>query len=84
MEEILLVEFEIDPGATIGNDPRVVEDLSSRVGFDLILIKKDPRGAMKLADDHPFRTVDDEGPVFCHQRDFTKIDLLLFDRLDAS
>ncbi len=34
---------------------------------------------MKLADDHPFRTIHDEGAVFGHQRDLTEIDLLLLD-----
>ena len=34
---------------------------------------------MKLAHDDPLGPVDDEGPVFGHERDLAKVDLLLLD-----
>ena len=67
MEKIFLIEFEIDPGSPIGDDPGIVKDLSPRMGLDLILIKKDTRRTMELADDDPLCSVDDEGPVLRHQ-----------------
>src|SRR4030043_513716 len=76
-------EFEIDPGPAVGGDSGIVEDLPSRVGLDLILIEKDARRTVELADDDPLRPVDDEGSILCHERDFTKINLLLLHRLDA-
>jgi hypothetical protein len=66
IEEIFLVKFKIDPRAAIGNDASIVEDLSPGMGFDLILIKKDARRTMELADDHPFCPIDNECPIFSH------------------
>ena len=37
---------------------------------------------MELGDDDALGTIDDEGTVFRHQRDLTKVDLLLFDITD--
>ena len=38
---------------------------------------------MKLADDDPLCSVDDERPVFRHEGNLTEIDFLLFDGFDA-
>jgi hypothetical protein len=83
MEEIFLIEFEVNPRSTVRDDTGIIEDLSATMGFDLILIKKDSWGAVKLADDDPLCPVHNKRPIFCHERDFTKIDFLFFDRLDA-
>ncbi len=83
IEKIFLIEFEIDPGSPIRNNAGVVEELPPGMRFDLVLIKKDPGGAMELADDHPFRPIDNECPILRHQGNFTEIDLLLLHRLDA-
>ncbi|EKD22007.1 MAG: hypothetical protein ACD_87C00215G0004 [uncultured bacterium] len=38
---------------------------------------------MQLADNDPLRPVDDEGAIFGHQRDLTKVDFLLLDVPDG-
>jgi len=48
------------------------------------MIEKDPRRAMQLAYDYPFRTVDDKRTILCHQGNFAKINLLLFYVTDLS
>jgi len=48
------------------------------------MVKKDPRRTVKLTDDHPLCSVDDEGPVVGHQRNLAEIDLLFFDVPDGS
>jgi hypothetical protein len=83
MEKIFLIEFEVNPRSAVGDDTGIIEDLSATMGFDLILIKKDSWGAVKLADDDPLCPVHNKCPIFCHERDLTKINFLFFDRLDA-
>src|SRR5512136_2392465 len=83
VKEIFLIKFEVNPRSTVGNDPCIIENFPATVGLDLILIKKDSWGTMKLTDDHPLRSVHNKGSVLCHKRDFAKIDFLFFDRLDA-
>ncbi len=47
--------------------------------FTLVVIEKNTGRPVKLADHNPLGTVDDEGSPVCHERNITKIDLLLLD-----
>ena len=82
VEDVFMVEIEIEPGPPVGNDPGVVQNLAARMGLTLVVIEKDPGRAVQLADDDPLGSVDDEGTVFGHQRNFAEIDLLLLDIAD--
>ena len=48
------------------------------MGFALVMVKKHPRRAMQLADDHPFGSVNDEGSLLGHQRYRAKVNFLFF------
>jgi hypothetical protein len=67
---LLLVVLELHPRASIRDDLRQ-EGPWSRLG------EEDSGGAMQLADDDAFRTVDDEGAGIRHQRDVAEVDLFL-------
>ena len=62
IQKILGIEFQIQPGTPDGNDPGRVDQFSAGQGFPLVVIKKYTRRTVKLADDDPFRTVDDNVP----------------------
>ena len=47
-----------------------------------VMLKKDARRAVQLGNNDPFRTIDDEGTISRHQRDFPHVDFLLLDLLD--
>ena len=50
----------------------------------LVMVEKDPRRPVELADDNPLRAVDNESPVVGHQRHLAEIDFLFLHIADAS
>ena len=54
------------------------------MGLSFVMFEENSRGAVQLTDYYPFGAVHHERSVLRHQSNFTKIDLLLFDILDAS
>ncbi len=82
VHDVLDVEFEIQPGATIGDDPRRKQQLARRVGLALVVIEKHAGGAMQLRNDDPLGAVDDEGAVIGHQRQLTHVNFVFLDILD--
>ena len=86
MDDVLGVEFEIEPGAAIGNDARREQELARGMGLALVVVEEDARRAVHLGDDDTLGPVDDEGAVRSHERHVAHIDILLldvFDRLGA-
>ncbi len=81
-EQVLVVELEVEPGATVGDHAGVEELLARRVGLALVVVEEDAGRPVKLGDDDALGAVDDEGPVLGHQRDLTEVDLLLLDVAD--
>ncbi len=79
VEQVLRVELEVQPGAAVGDDPRLVEELARGVGLALVVVEEDAGAAVQLADDDALGPVDDEGTVLRHQGDLTEVDLLLLD-----
>ncbi|MNF47683.1 hypothetical protein D3C84_288900 [compost metagenome] len=80
---VLRVELEVQPGATVRNDPRGVQQLARTVSLATVVIEEHARGAVQLGDDDALGTVDDEGTVLGHQGDFPHVDFLLLDVLDC-
>ena len=80
---ILRIEFEVEPGAAIGNNPSAVEQLPGGVGLAPIMVEEHPGGTVQLGNNDPLRTVDDEGAVLRHHGHFAHVDFLLFDFLDG-
>src|SRR5262249_728764 len=73
VKQVLLVVFKLDPRAAIRNDLRDVQCAA---------LEEDARRAMKLRNDHALGTVDDEGAVVSHQRDFAEEDFFFLDVAD--
>src|SRR5436190_2882552 len=84
VEDVLGVEFEVDPRAAVGDDARRVEELAAGVRLPLVVVEEHAWRAMELRDDHPLSPVDHERPVAGHERDLAEVDLLLLDVLDGA
>src|SRR5690606_23691607 len=79
---VLRVELEVQPGTAVGNDARGVQQLAGAVGLATVVVEEHTRGTVQLGNDHPLGTVDDEGTVLGHERNFAHVHFLLFDVLD--
>src|SRR5713101_3273758 len=82
VEDVLVVELEVDPGAAVGDDAGVVEQLARGVALALVVVEERARGAVQLRDHHALGAVDDERAVLRHQRNLAEVDLLLLDVAD--
>ncbi len=76
VQQIVLIGFKFQPGATVG-DQAGVEGLTAVL--ILFILEVNPRRAHDLVDDHPLGTIDDEGAPLGHQRQFADEYLLLLD-----
>ena len=79
---ILGIKFKIKPRPAIGNDARREQQFARRMGLAAIVIEKYARRAVQLGDDDALSTIDDEGTVGGHERQFAHVDFLLADILD--
>ncbi len=82
MHDVLGVEFDVEPGAAIGNDSRGEQQLARRMALALVVIEEHAGAAVHLRDDHPLGAVDDERAVRRHERHVAHVDVLLLDVLD--
>ena len=82
MDDVLGVEFDIEPGAAIRNNPRREQKLAGRMTFAFVVIEKHTRRTVHLRNDDPLGSVDDERAVHRHQGHVSHIDILLLDVLD--
>ena len=84
IDMVLGVEFEIEPGAAIGDDAGGEQIFARGVGLALVMVEEDARRAVHLADDDAFSAVDDERAVRRHQRHVHHIDILFLDVADRA
>ena len=80
---ILRVELEVQPGAAVRDDAGAVQQLARAVGLATVVVEEHARRTVQLRHDDALGTVDDEGAVVGHQRDFAEVDLLLLHVLDG-
>ena len=80
-DEVLGVEFEVEPGAAVGNDAAGEEELAGGMRLALVVVEEHARGAVHLGDDDPFRAVHHEGAVRRHERHVAHVDVLFLDVL---
>ena len=78
IEQVVVVELNLQPGAAVGNDAEGMEQLAIGMGHDL---EGDAGRAVELGNDHPFRPVDDEGAALGHHRDLAHVDVLVLDEV---
>src|SRR5688500_354616 len=70
VKQIIDVELQLNPGATIRNDPEAVEFLAVEVSRRL---RADARAAMQLRDHHALGAVDDERARRGHERNLSHV-----------
>ncbi len=79
VDDVLGVEFEIEPAATIGNDPRREEELARGMRLAAVMVEQDARRTVHLRHDHTLGAIDHEGAVARHQGHVAHVDVLLLD-----
>ena len=78
VEQIVVVELDLEPGAAVRNDAEGVKRLAVRMRGHL---EGDARGPVQLGDDDALGAVDDERAPFGHHRDLTHVDILILDEV---
>jgi len=79
-KQVVGIGFVFQPGSAVGDNLGGNQFLVGLVGG---FAEISARGADKLADDDAFGTIDDEGAVVRHDREFTDIDVLVFEDVVA-
>ena len=82
-QDVLGVEFEIQPGAAIGNHARREQQLARAVCLAAVVLEEHAGRTVQLRDDDPLGTVDDERSGGSHERDLAHVDFLLLHFLDG-
>jgi hypothetical protein len=78
VEQVVVVELHLQPGAAVGNDAEGMEQLAVRVRRDL---EGDAGRTVELGDDDALGAVDDEGAALRHHRDLAHVDFLVLDEV---
>ncbi len=81
-DEVLGIEFEVEPGAAVGDDPGREQELARAVGLAPVMLEEDTGRAVQLGNDDALGPIDHEGTGRGHERNLAHIDLLLLHLLD--
>ena len=79
VQDVLVVEVEVEPRAAHGDHAAGVEHLAAGVRLAAVVLEDDAGRALELVDDDALGSVDDEGSLFGHQGQGSKIDILFLD-----
>ena len=82
IDHVLGVEFKVQPGSAIGDDPACKQQLARRMCLAFVMIKEHARRAVHLRDDHALGAVHNERSVRGHQGHVAHKDVLFLDVLD--
>ena len=82
MDNVLGVEFKVEPRAAVWNNPAGEKKLARGMGLALVVVKEHSGRAVHLGNDHTLGAVHDERTVRCHQRHVAHEDVLFLDVLD--
>ncbi len=80
---ILGIKFKVEPGTTVRDDSRAVEQLARRVRLTTVMIEENTRRPVQLRYDNALGSVDNEGAVIGHERNLAHVDILFFDVFDG-
>src|SRR5690606_32130714 len=75
-QDVLRVEFEIEPGAAVGNHACGEQQLAGAVRLAAIVLEEHTGRAVQLRNDDALGAVDDEGTVLGHERNFAHVHFL--------
>ena len=79
---ILRIKFEIQPRTTVRNNPSRIEQLARAVGLSFVVLKEHPWRPVQLGHNDSLSSIDHEGSVVSHERDFAHVDFFFLDVLD--
>ena len=79
VDDVLGVEFEVEPRATIRNDARGEQIFARRVRLAAVMVEQNARRTVHLRYDNALCTVDEEGAVMRHERHVAHVHVLLLD-----
>ena len=82
-QEVLRIEFEVEPRAAVGDHAGREEELAGAVRLAAVVLEEHARRPVQLRDDDALGAVDDERAVVGHERDLAHVDLLLLHFLDG-
>ncbi|CSB25963.1 Uncharacterised protein [Vibrio cholerae] len=54
------------------------------MGLTLIAVEEHAWASVQLGYDNPLSTIDYEGTIFCHERNFAHVDFLFFNIFDST
>jgi hypothetical protein len=77
VQQVFRVELEVQPGTAVRNDAGGEQQLAGGVGLAAVVLEEHARGTVQLGNDDAFGTVDDEGAVGGHERNFAHVNFLL-------
>ena len=84
VDDVLAVEFEIEPRTAIRNNARREQVFAAAVGLALVVVEEHAGGAVHLRHDHAFGAVDDERAVVGHQGHVAHVNRLFFNVADRA
>ncbi len=84
VQDVLVVEVEVQPGAAHGDDAAGVQNLAAGVRLAGVVLEDDAGRALQLVDDDALGAVNDEGALVGHQRQGAEIDVLFLDVADGA
>ncbi len=79
VDDVLGVEFEVEPRAAIGDHARGEQELARRVGLAAVMVEQHTRRTVHLRHDDALGAVDEEGAVLGHERHVAHVNVLLLD-----
>ncbi len=81
-QDVLRVELEVQPRATVRNHAGREQQLARAVRFAAIMLEEHAGRTMQLRNNDALGAVDDKGTGIRHERNFAHVDFLFFDFLD--
>src|SRR5690606_38670059 len=82
-QDVLRIELEVEPRTAVGNHASREQQLAGAMGLAAIVLEEHTGRTVQLRHDDALGTVDDEGTVVRHERNFAHIDFLLLDLTDG-
>lgn len=82
-QDVLGVEFEIQPRTAVGNHAGREQQLARAVRLAAVVLEEHARRAVQLRDDDTFGAVDDERTGAGHERNLAHVDFLFLHFLDG-
>ena len=79
VNDVLGVEFKVEPRTAIRNDARCKQIFAAAVRFAAVMVEQYARRTVHLRYDNALCTVDEEGAVMRHERHVAHVDVLLLD-----